>query len=230
MTNVTLLFIHGAGGTKSKWRKVEPFFTDYTCKYITLPGQEGDGSEVAHTIEESAALVESHIEGDTIVIGHSMGGMIGLELAARNSHVKGLVLAASFYELPVHSSILESLESGVFPNSLFYASYAKGVSEEFLAEEKAEADHIAVAVSRWNFQACNAYKAGKGRLANLQIPVAAIYGDVDRLIPPEAGNKLQEVNKNVHVVEIEKSGHYPILENPTAFSKALQEFCHEVLK
>ncbi|MHA6260396.1 alpha/beta fold hydrolase [Sporosarcina sp. CAU 1771] len=228
MTKLTLLFIHGAGGTKNKWNDIESNFKDYTCKYITLPGQDGDGSEVPHSIEETAALIESEIDKDTIVIGHSMGGMIGLELAARNPNVKGLVLAASFYELPVHSSILESLEAGVFPNSLFYASYAKGSSEEFLASEKEKTNLVSTEVAKWNFKACNDYTAGKDRLANLDISVAAILGDVDRLIPPEAGKKLQAVNENIKLFEIKNSGHYPMLENTEDFSTALKEFCRDI--
>lgn len=230
MSGLNLLFIHGAGGTKSKWRSVEPFFTDYTYQSINLPGHGDDSSEVALTIEENASLIEQYIKDDTIIVGHSMGGLVGLELASRNNKVKGLVLAASSFELPVHHSILDSLEEGVFPNSLFYASYSKEVDETLLAEEKKEKESTPVDISRIDFRACNDYKEGESKLESLKIPIAAIYGNEDRLIPSGIGEKLQVVNKNVKVFEIEKSGHFPILEKAEAFSKALQIFLNDVTK
>lgn len=225
-----LLFIHGAGGTKSKWRKIEHLLMDDNYEVIDLPGHGKNEYNAITSIQDYAAYMNEHVKEDTIVVGHSMGGLIALELAARNNNVRGIVLAASFYELPVHEKILAKLSGGEFPPSLFHASYSKETSPELIEEEKKELDLVPVGVSYADFRATNIYKEGEETLASLKIPVCAILGEQDRLLPPGAEEALKKVRGDMKISVINGSGHYVMVEKPEEFVEKLQVFVDEVHK
>lgn len=225
-----LLFIHGAGGTKSKWRKVAKQIQGHSCECIDLPGHGESEYNIISSIQDIACLMSSSIQEETIVIGHSMGGLIAIELAARNNKVKGIVLAASFYELPVHSSILERLETGEFPNSLFYASYSKEVDKDLLEEEQLELKKVPTDIALADFKACNEYTEGKAQFTQLTIPTMAVIGTEDRLLPPQAIEKLKDVKTDIYIQELTGAGHYVMLEKPAAFMSAIQAFVKKVQK
>ncbi|HET7579875.1 MAG TPA: alpha/beta hydrolase [Bacillales bacterium] len=217
------LFLHGAGGSKSKWRRVKPYFKDWPAEFVDLPGHGGNSDSVPTSIEEYAEIVGKTIDEDVIVVGHSMGGLIGIELASQNHHVKGLVLAASHYRLPVHQGFLDQLENGEYPDKFFYAAYGKETGPALLTEEKKEHDSLSVETAFADFSSCNAYN-GKTDVSQLRIPVLAVYGAEDRMIPPGSKDKLLAANADIQAATIEGAGHYVILEKPEAFAEAIRKW------
>lgn len=221
---IQYLFIHGAGCTKSKWRTLLPYFPENQVNVIDLPGRGSSEEDLVTTIEAHAEILSKQLEEETIVVGHSMGGLIGLELAARNEKVKGLVLLASFYELPVHPKLLESFDQGVFPDSIFYASYTKGIPPSLLETEKREKETADMQVVRTDFHACHQYRRGQDRLGQLRIPILALYGSDDRLLPKQLAEQLRAVNEGVEVHEIADQRHYLMLERPKEVSERILQF------
>lgn len=229
MGNIKLLFIHGAGGTRSKWRSLR-FPSSSLYEVIDLPAHGENEYNIISSIQDYAAYIDQSIQEDTIVVGHSMGGLIAIELAARNKKVKGLVLAASFYELPVHPKILDKLADGEFPDSLFYASYSNEVCATLLEEERKELSLVPIEITHADFQACNEYSEGREVLSSLKIPVCAILGSQDKLLPRGAGDLLRKIKPDMHISEIEGSGHYVMLEKEEEFQIALNKFVEIVEK
>jgi len=223
-----LLFIHGAGGTKSKWRKIETLLSNKNYEAIDLPGHGENKDNAITSIQNYAAYTNELIQEETIVVGHSMGGLIALELAEINKNVKGIVLAASFYELPVHQKLLDKLSVGEFPPSLFHASYSKETSTELIEEEKKELGLVPVGISHADFRATNTYKEGEERLASLKIPVCSILGEQDRLLPPGAIDAFKKVRGDMKISIINGSGHNVMVEKPKEFVEKLEEFLQEV--
>lgn len=219
------LFIHGAGGTKSKWRLLSHYFQEGEAEYIDLPGRDGLGEEsIPFSIEEFARTLNQVIQDDVIVVGHSMGGLIGVELATINEKVKGLVLAASHYRLPVHSKVLDKLKEGLFPEGLFHASYAKNSAPELLELEKRELNLVPKERTFLDYEACNRYTKGKETLSRLSIPILALYGEEDRLLPENAQEELVAANPRAHLQVIPQASHYLMLEQPAVVSTLLADF------
>lgn len=216
------LFIHGAGGTKSKWRTLTTLQSEST--FIDLPGHGNNQAELCETVEDYATYLTSEIKEDCIVVGHSMGGLIAIELAALNPKVKGIVLANSSYALPVHPQIIATLGEGTFPSNLFRASYANEVDPELLEEEKQELALSPTEVARKDFIACDRYKTGEERLEQLKLPILALLGNEDRLIPPNTSEVLKRLNSNVDIVTINGVGHYAALEKPEQFMREIVTF------
>lgn len=220
-------FIHGAGGTARKWRRTVKLLHEIPWQAVDLPGHGKSGDEVTPdlvSIEWYADAVAEHVEHDAVVVGHSMGGLVGLELAARSSKVVGLVLAASHIRLPVHPRILSQLAQGTFPESLFHASYSKTVDPDLLAEERDELQLNPMAITLADFKSCDEYRRGAERLRQLDIPVLVVYGAEDRLLPPDAEAELHSIRPDVQTTVINGAGHYVMLEQPEAFVKAIVQF------
>lgn len=221
-----LLFIHGAGGTKNKWRHVSPYLDHARAEFIDLPGHGENHGLVPSSIEDYADRLSEEMTDDVIVVGHSMGGLIGIELAARNRHVKGLVLAASHYRLPVHPKFLQQLADGDYPDKFFYAAYGKQADRQLLKEEKEEHDATPVETAFRDFTSCNNYTSGKTQVSRLDLPILAVYGAEDRMIPPDSREKLTAANPSIKTDTIDGAGHYVILEAPGAFTEAVLRFQH----
>ncbi|QSO53970.1 alpha/beta fold hydrolase [Alicyclobacillus curvatus] len=226
--NLEFLFIHGAGGTRSKWREVQPGLTGVRAQYIDLPGHGANSGSPLEFIEAYAAALSDTIQDDTIVVGHSMGGLIGIELTLRNPHVKGLVLVASHYALPVHDKILSQLAAGSFPDSLFYASYKKGVDPQLLEQERAETALVPVETTFLDFQACNSYVHGREAISRLTVPILAVYGADDRLLPQTAKDDITQACHTALVTSVADAGHYVMLERPREVVSALLKFKSQV--
>ncbi|AMA71405.1 MULTISPECIES: alpha/beta fold hydrolase [Aneurinibacillus] len=223
------VLIHGAGGTKAKFRGLVERMDGVSCIALDLPGHGENTNMRCKSIEEYADWVSGQIGGqDVIVVGHSMGGMIGIEMASRNPNVKGLVLDASHYEMPVHPKILEELVAGSFPEFLFKASYGKETPIELWEEEREQLSWVETSIVHDDFFACNQYK-GEDTFKQLNIPILAVYGSEDKLLPKGALEKAVAANTNVQTRVIEGAGHYIMLEKIEPFAQALLEFRRFVL-
>ncbi|WP_458413752.1 alpha/beta fold hydrolase [Schinkia sp. CFF1] len=226
--NIPFLFIHGAGGSATKWRKVPQFLKEESAIYLDLPGHGQDRSICPSTIEEYASVLSKDVQEDVIVVGHSMGGLIGLELAAINENVKGLILVCSHYEMPVHPSFLEKLAEGIYPLNFLHASYAKSVDQELLKEELEELELLSIRTALSDFECCNKYKNGTEVLNQLNIPILGIYGSEDRLIPNDAKEKLLLQKHEATTRTIEASGHFVMLEKAKVFTQEIVNFREEL--
>ena len=83
---------------------------------INLPGRAGtEGPRLRRVAEMESFLsrfLESEVEGDYLVVGHSLGGGVAIEhaLASPSERLKGIVLLATGARLRVHPMILQLFE------------------------------------------------------------------------------------------------------------------------
>jgi pimeloyl-ACP methyl ester carboxylesterase len=85
-----LLLLHGMGGTSDVWARCEPLLAqDWPGRWVApdLPGHGGSPSLDSYTFDDLAASVAEtlrrSLDGrqDIVVLGHSLGGVVGLALA-----------------------------------------------------------------------------------------------------------------------------------------------------
>ncbi|CAM3848016.1 alpha/beta fold hydrolase [Alkalicoccus chagannorensis] len=215
----SMVLIHGAGGSSAKFRRLLPLL-EQEAHAVDLPGRAGHEPLPQTTIEAYAAWLAPQLPDQVDLAGHSMGGLIALETAARSSRVRSVTLIASHTSLPVHPSVLSRLEQGEYPDGLFYASYSRDQPDTAMLEEEKQAiQQMRPEQVHADFAACDMYQEGSAALASLQIPVHAIYGREDRLLPPEAVGTLQDVP---HVTQTSlEGGHDVMLEQPDALAAVL---------
>ena len=82
-----LLLLHGLGATGDVWSGWEPLLAHrWPGRWLApdLPGHGGSAAPAAYTFEGLAEAVRPLVEpGRTVVLGHSLGGVVALALAAR---------------------------------------------------------------------------------------------------------------------------------------------------
>jgi pimeloyl-ACP methyl ester carboxylesterase len=104
MTNLTIVFLHALGASKSEWHGAIEQLPDYTCRALDLPGF-GEQEAAGYTDPASMAdwlVAQIRDLQACVLVGHSMGGKIATLVAARASAgemglagVVGVVLVAA---------------------------------------------------------------------------------------------------------------------------------------
>ena len=108
----TLMFIHGSGQSHLGFMLQHRFFANrgWQCVTPDMPGHGLSSGKAFKTVEEMADWYASFIQAVGIkkssIIGHSMGGLIALELASRYSD---LVSKAVFISTALAISVNDTL-------------------------------------------------------------------------------------------------------------------------
>jgi pimeloyl-ACP methyl ester carboxylesterase len=120
----SLLLIHGAGGNGEIWEGQAVFFKGKRSVFrLDLPGHGGSDPRGEDRISSYAEWVRLCSEKlfakrPFVLVGHSMGGAIVLELALNPPDgLKGLVLVGSGAKLPVTHAIFQMLSEN--PEAFF---------------------------------------------------------------------------------------------------------------
>ena len=85
----SLVFLHYFGGAAKSWKSVASLLdTQYNCILINLPGFGTEPALIEPSISSLANFVEDKLDGlgigKYVLIGHSMGGKIALQIAAND--------------------------------------------------------------------------------------------------------------------------------------------------
>src|SRR5919201_3722042 len=95
----TVVLLHGFDGAASNWTLVAPPRAE-RCRVLVpeLPGHGGSSALPAplETLDPFADRVAALLGGPSVLVGHSLGGVVALRTASRHPRlVRGLVLAGS---------------------------------------------------------------------------------------------------------------------------------------
>jgi len=91
-TNATnIILVHGAWADGSSWSKVIPILEKAGHKVIAVQMPEHSFSDDVATVKRAIELVQ----GPTVLVGHSYGGMVISNAAYNNTNIKGLVFIAA---------------------------------------------------------------------------------------------------------------------------------------
>jgi pimeloyl-ACP methyl ester carboxylesterase len=231
----TLLFVHGWGGDRSLWEGVLQALTPtYRVVALDLPGHgESGAGRQDWTVEafgdDVVRVMEALDLQDVVLVGHSMGGSIALAAAARTrARVVAVVGVDTLHDVeskPEMDDLLVSLEQDFAPAcrtfvaSIFGAaaqpSLVSGVQDKMCRARPEVALAIFGALTVWDDAA--ALQAAK-------VPVRCIQGD--RFPTNLEGNRRHHADFDVIVLP--GTGHFPHLESPEDFERALREVLRSV--
>lgn len=164
------------------------------------------------------------------LVAHGLGGVVAVRAASRDPQRFGKVLVTG---TPVIGSLLQQVARpsslgrllGRGSNELWVklvrqasngdASFAE-VVEDIEATNPATVQAIIDEICGLDL------RANIGQLAQ---PLLAIYGGKDRILTPDHGQQIAEAHGTFRqVLTLDKSGHFPFLDQPTQFNRALLEF------
>ncbi len=239
----TWVFVHGAGMDHSVWILQSRYFAFHGANVLAvdLPGHGRSGGEPLESIEAQAdwlaALLDSAGLESARVVGHSMGSLAALDMAARYpERVDALVLTGTGFPMPVAEPLLEAARAddpragemiinwGMSPRSHLGGNQAPGLwlhGQGIRLLERAGPGVIFT-----DLAACNAYDAGLERAAQVTCPVQYVLGSQDMMTPPKAGAKLATAMTAAQTqqVVLPGCGHMVPMERPNEFLDALIAF------
>ncbi len=201
---------------------------------------------VAANVNQAVAALKL---SDAILVGHSFGGGVALEAAmTRPDLYQKLVLVCpvtgAFDEGPKSERaipffmrsnfIVEMLVSATITNPLMTGFLTKRFMHR---KANLSARHVEIlqrpmtlsgnteAMAVWLQQFVQgpgfAQSANSGKIAGLKMPIALIWGDKDKIVKLDEGQKLAALFGNVPISVLHDVGHMPQLEDNAAFTDML---------
>ena len=252
------LFVHGLSGCWQNWLENLPHFArDHRVIAMDLPGF-GESEMPAKTISISryadtidALLDVLEIDEPVRLIGNSMGGFIGAELAIRYpKRVERLVLvaAAGLSVEHIRTQRTEGLrhraENLAFFNIGWLASRSPTVARR---RRLRSALLLIVAAHPDRLPAPLTYELVKGsgkdgfpdalealcrypireRLPEIECPTLIVWGDKDRLVPLKDASVFEELIEDSRKIVYKDTGHLTMLERPARFNDDVRAFLEE---
>ena len=237
-----LLFLHGVGGDSASWApQIAAFSERYRAIAWDMPGYGLSPALERMTFPALAAALLGLLDRLALervhLVGHSMGGMVAQEFAARRpERVASLVLSAT--------SPAFGRPDGEFQRRFVEARLAPlddGRTMADLAEEMvgtmlgAHADAEGAAIARRSMAGVPeaAYRAAiaclttfdrRDALAGYAMPVLVLAGETDSNAPAPMMEKMASRIPNAAYVCMAGTGHLGNLENPAAFNAAVGDF------
>jgi pimeloyl-ACP methyl ester carboxylesterase len=237
----TVMFVHGAGLDHSSFGLQSRYFGYHGRNVLALdlPAHgRSDGPPLA-SIEAIAdwlarLLKTLNLEKASIV-GHSMGSLAALELAARHpAQCERIALLGIGYPMKVAAPFLEAARDNDYAALDMHTIWGHGAQAAFAANPNpgmwmygdalARLERLAAGVLYADLKACNDYAGAEAAAQKVKCPALFVLGRRDVMTPPRAAKTLQERIAGAKVVEIGASGHTLMAEAPDAVLDALIGF------
>jgi proline iminopeptidase len=250
-----MLLLHGGPGLDHVYFK--PFLSTLAASaqlvYLDQRGQGRSGRPPLETCtieqmaDDAAAFCQTLGIARPIILGHSFGGFVALELAVRHPElIGGLILvntAASTDDMAGSMDLLEQ-RHGAPARAVAERLFGGDVSEEVQIDfgrlvmpaymhDSANVHLFAEAIGRTILNpALMASYFGhsaasydlRPHLGTIRIPTLVIVGNDDWLLPPRASRVIASNIPEAELVVIPNAGHMPFIEQPAAFSAAVRQF------
>ena len=231
----SILLMHGSGLTHIVWSLHEQFYASqgFNVLSVDLPGHGNSEGPSLESIEKISNWVKSLINvlgiKKIIIIGHSQGSLIGIDFASRYPDlISSLVLVAGTYKMPVNQDLIDYAEAGDEKAVLLMMKWGYEGSKAFIGGNPVKkiinSSRDIREILAVDLNACNNYKDGKESLGKINCPTLCIFGDLDKMVPLEVGNKMASMIKNSQKKIITDCGHMIIFEKAFEMRIIVKEF------
>jgi pimeloyl-ACP methyl ester carboxylesterase len=252
----TIVWIHGLSGSWQNWLENLPVLAaaGWRCIAMDLPGFGASPMPAERiSITGYAAIVDEllRVLGVTraVVVGNSMGGFIGAEIAIRfGTWVDRLTLVSAagltiesqrnLYRLARATGVVTAMTTG------WLASHADGLMrrprsrKQLLSIVAAHPGRLPAPLAAEQLRgsgkpgflpaldALTSYPI-RDRLPEIEAPTLVVWGEKDPLVPVRDAWEFGRLIPDARVVVYEDTGHVAMFERPEAFNALLREFLED---
>jgi pimeloyl-ACP methyl ester carboxylesterase len=245
-----LVLVHGFGGSTDAWDKLTPLLAPhYTVYALDLPGfgLSDKPADASYAMPAQADIVCALIKAlgleETVLIGHSMGGVIVADMVTKlPDRIKGLIMIEpGFYYTP--PAFLQKL---FFPfdramAKMFYSRmgreksfvgsyYDTSLVTPKMIDELLIARHTPGAVAAMQAMSSEpeAYKTNEDIAAAVAGPALMIWGERGEKTRTREIEDCQRLVKGSQLVLVESCGHYVQDEKPEQAAQAILVFLQKL--
>ena len=248
-----VLLLHGIGGGRSIWSDAGSGTlaalaqAGYQAVAIDLPGYgDSAGSPDMDAMVQAVLGVASHIGAPrTVLLGHSMGGMVAQEVWARDAvchpqrqpqRIQGLILtctSASFgkadgaWQAQFIADRLAPLDAGLGMAGMAQKLVPGMVSPQAPKAALQAATDVMSRVPEATYRTALRTIAGFDRraaLAHITVPTLLLAGEHDRTAPPDVMQRMAARIAGSSFECLADAGHVANIEAPAAFNAAVLSF------
>lgn len=235
----TLVFLHGAGCDHHVAEPLAHALPDFDVVAPDLPGRGGTPGGPCTTAAESAAFVGAVMEAlalreegalqRAVVLGHSYGGAIAIELALARE-LRGLVLASTGARLRVAPNLLAAmgLQALASSQSRGLFGWSATADPSVVTRLDAHARMVPSATSVADWQAANAFDR-LGQLDSLHTPALLLSGETDVLTPLKYAQYLAAHLPGAQLALLPRGGHMLPLDEPARIAPLIRAFALAIL-
>ncbi len=235
---IPIIFVHGFLASSSMWReyiKISelPLYVAYT---IDMRGHGRshhvkNGCNLIQMADDVAHIITNLGLGKCILVGMSMGGAVGIQLALRHeSLLRSLILISPGFGSPISGA--SRLISPLIPliaqkrglMRVMVKSALKKPYQPNLIQPLLE-DGMLVSRETWQqYLHPSNIIHGFERLHNLRLPTLIIIGAKDKTIPIDKQISLAKIIPQARKIVFKEEGHGVVNENPDEVQKAILSF------
>ncbi len=236
----TIVFLHGAGFSHLSWVLQARAFA-YDGWNVIAPDMPGhfrsSGSPLASIGEMTdwaIAVLDACAVKQAVIAGHSMGGLVALELARRApERVAAMVLCATALAIPVNARLIDTAETNEPAAFASMVSWAHGADAHKHENTWPGASHVnfsietmsrnAEGVLAADLKACTSYAGGAEAAVAVRCPTLCILAKQDRMTPIGNGRRMAAAIAGSQMIELD-CGHTLMTEKPRETNAALRAF------
>jgi len=216
-----VIFLHGWVGSWRYWiSAMQVTSTSYRAYALDLWGF-GDTTHnvLNYSLDQQANLLDRFLNemgiGKIALVGHGLGALVGMTFAARFPQSVDRMMAIS---CPLdYQAVNARLRTGT-PSELSEWLSSRTPEATTALSDASKSDAKAIADSLAGLQANNVFNSFR----TLNIPCLLVYGDKDpAIVIPDGEYSLSTMT---HQVELESSGHFPMIDETTRFNRLLTDF------
>lgn len=246
-----VVLLHGLGGFLEMWAlNVSPLIENYQVYAIDLPGHGlSDMAENCYepdcATEYAFSIMKALSLGAVYLIGHSLGGLISINLSVRfPDKIRKLVLVDSaglsnyvplsfrFLSMPFGGRlVVDRAESRFIKTGIRHLFYNKRLSDEFAAWLIKYSDRIRpnkeiLYLSRRHLglKGIRSESLVVNKLSHITCPTLFIHGDQDKIFPLAHVKDSFKLIPGARVEIIKQAGHVPQIEQAEIFNKLVRAF------
>ncbi|MGN0929081.1 MAG: alpha/beta fold hydrolase [Alphaproteobacteria bacterium] len=226
-SHIKFVLLHGWGHNLINFKPIAKMLNNYDCYLIDLPGfGKSPVPEMVMSISEYSSIIADFIKGiknrddKVIIVGHSFGGRIAIDLGANYSTlIDRIVIIAGaglkkkvhiYKKIPVwslqkiHSIISKIFSSfgGNLENTYIYKKIFNKIASDDYKNTKA----VMREIMKETIKTPSLTLAKK-----ITIPTVLIYGERDKITPPEFGKNFHSVINSSKLFILPTFNHNSIL-------------------
>jgi pimeloyl-ACP methyl ester carboxylesterase len=234
----TIVFLHGAGMDHTVWFLQSRWFAHRGRAVLALdmPGHGGSDGPPLTTIDAmadwTAGALASLGVAEAAFVGHSMGALVSISLAARYpERVRALGLVGAALAMPVSKDLLAAAQANSHDaidmvnlwghgfRAGLGGSEWPGVWMTGSAEDLIECAKPGVLYA--DLFACNAYSGVADCAAKISCPTIVVEGSRDLMTPLKGARALAAAIEGAEIEVIPGAGHMVMIERATETLRAL---------
>jgi pimeloyl-ACP methyl ester carboxylesterase len=240
-TAPNLLFIHGAANDHSVFALQSRYFAYHNCNVyaLDLPGHGHSAGEALTSVEALAvwliAVLDTLNIAKASLVGHSLGSLIALESAARDSkRIEKVALLATAAPMTVSGELLAAAAAHDHVALEMINSWSFSAPRQLggnrwpgvwmTANAMRLMERMRPNVLHADLTACSEYTNGLKAAAAIRCPALVLCGGRDLMAPAKAARELAKTLGDARVVTLAECGHAMMSEEPDAVLDALRQF------